>query len=104
MIERLWRGWTEPADADAYERLLREQVFADLAEEIDGYRGVRILRRETDECVEFLTAMRFESIDAVEQFAGGDYEQAHVPPEARDLLCRFDDHAEHFEIRAEIEV
>ncbi|WP_336327011.1 hypothetical protein [Halovenus sp. HT40] len=103
MIERLWHGWTEPEDADEYERLLSEEIFAGLAEEIDGYRGVRILRRERDDAVEFLTAMRFESIDAVKQFAGEDYEEAHVPPEARELLVRFDDHADHFEVRTEIE-
>ena len=26
MICRIWRGWTAPADADAYERLLRETL------------------------------------------------------------------------------
>ena len=27
MICRIWRGWTTPADADAYERLLRSEIF-----------------------------------------------------------------------------
>lgn len=103
MIERLWHGWTGPEDADEYERLLREEIFAGVAEEVDGYRGVRILRQANEQEVEFVTATRFESIDAVKQFAGEDYEEAHVPPEARELLVRFDDHAEHFEVRAEIE-
>jgi hypothetical protein len=30
MIARLWKGWTRPEDADAYERLLREQVLPGL--------------------------------------------------------------------------
>ncbi|HUF45106.1 MAG TPA: hypothetical protein VMN43_07160 [Aestuariivirgaceae bacterium] len=27
MIARIWHGWTEPANADAYEALLRAEVF-----------------------------------------------------------------------------
>lgn len=103
MIERVWHGWTTPENADEYEQLLKTEIFADVAEEIDGYHGVRILRRDSGEEVEFLTAMRFESTAAVEEFAGEDYEHAHVPAEARNLLSRFDDHADHFELRADIE-
>ena len=28
MISRIWHGWTTPANADAYEALLREEIFA----------------------------------------------------------------------------
>jgi len=28
MIVRQWHGWTAPAHADAYERLLREEIFS----------------------------------------------------------------------------
>jgi hypothetical protein len=31
MICRLWHGWTTPANADAYEKLLREEVFVGIA-------------------------------------------------------------------------
>lgn len=31
MICRIWRGWTEPGLADLYERLLREEIFVDIA-------------------------------------------------------------------------
>jgi hypothetical protein len=40
MICRLWHGWTKPQNADAYERLLKEEVFAGIAgRKIDGYHG-----------------------------------------------------------------
>jgi hypothetical protein len=42
MIARVWRGWTSLEKADAYEKLLREQVFPGLRQ-IDGYRGGYIL-------------------------------------------------------------
>jgi hypothetical protein len=34
--------------------------------------------------------MWFDSIDAIRDFAGEDYEVAVVPPKARKLLARFD--------------
>lgn len=104
MIERIWHGWTEPADADDYERLLREEILPAFAEQDnDGYRGVRVLRQSRDDEVEFVTIMRFDSIAAVKAFAGEAYEEAHVPPAARELLSRFDDRAHHYELREERE-
>ncbi|WP_202932584.1 hypothetical protein [Halorussus salinus] len=115
VIERRWRGWTTPEEADEYERRLREEIVPGFADETDdGYRGFRLLRRESgaeapddasgDEAeVEFVTAMRFDSLDAVADFAGEDYEQAHVPDIAREVLSRWDDRARHYEIRVEEE-
>ncbi|UIP01379.1 antibiotic biosynthesis monooxygenase (plasmid) [Halobaculum sp. CBA1158] len=100
MIERIWHGWATPEDADEYERRLRERILPEFAEQdIEGYRGVRVLRRAREDDVEFVTAMRFESLDAVKRFAGEDYESAHVPPEAREVLARYDDRARHYELR-----
>ena len=53
MIARLWRGWTSLENADAYEKLLREQVLPGLRQ-IDGYRGGYILRQEGQGEVEFV--------------------------------------------------
>jgi heme-degrading monooxygenase HmoA len=100
MIVRLWHGWTTPANADAYERLLREEIFTGIARRaIPGYRGIELLRRATGGEVEFVTAMRFDSADAVRAFAGEDYEVAVVPPAARQLLSRFDARSAHYELR-----
>jgi heme-degrading monooxygenase HmoA len=104
MIERIWHGWTDPADADEYERRLREEIAQEFADrDIDGYHGLRLLRREGDSEVEFVTIMRFESLDDVRAFAGEEYTEAHVPPEAREVLSRYDDRVNHYEVRAEIE-
>lgn len=102
MIARLWHGWTTPENADAYEELLREEIFVGIEQRgIPGYRGIQLLRRDGPGEVEFVTLMRFESLDAVRTFAGEDYEVAVVPPEARALLSRFDERSQHFEIRQE---
>ena len=100
MICRMWHGWTSRAHADAYETLLRDEVFRGIASRLkEGFRGIELLRRAADDEVEFVTLMWFDSIDAVRAFAGPDYEQAVVPPAARRLLARFDDRSSHFEVR-----
>ncbi len=99
MISRLWHGWATPANADAYERLLREEIFPGiLARRIEGFRTIRLLRRDIGAEVEFITDMVFDSLDAVKAFAGADYEHGVVPPKARALLARFDATSQHYEI------
>lgn len=99
MIVRTWHGWTAPEKADAYERLLKEEIFNGIASrKIPGYRGIRLLRRSAGlQEVEFMTLMWFDSLDAVRAFAGEEYEKAVVPPEARALLSRFDARSLHYE-------
>ena len=101
MICRIWHGWTTPANADAYEALLKEEIFVGIeARQIPGYHGIQLLRREAGGEVEFITLMTFEDLQAVRQFAGEDYEAAVVPSMARLLLAHFDPRSQHYEIRA----
>jgi len=98
MIQRIWRGWTRPAQADDYQRLLLTEIFpAIAARDIQGYRGIQLLRREADGEVEFVTIMWFDSLEDVRSFSGADYETAVVPASARALLARFDDRSAHYE-------
>lgn len=100
MIARLWHGWTTPANADAYERLLRNEIFTGIRERrIPGFRGIQLFRRALPDGVEFVTLMLFESLDDVRAFAGADYEVAVVPPAARALLVRFDQRSAHYDVR-----
>ncbi|NMC13108.1 MAG: antibiotic biosynthesis monooxygenase [Chloroflexi bacterium] len=103
MISRIWHGWTKPENADAYETLLKSEIFVGIQErKINGYRGIQLFRRSLDKEVEFITIMWFDSIDAVRDFAGEDYEAAVVPPKARLLLSHFDARSQHYEVRAEL--
>lgn len=100
MICRIWHGWTTPANADAYEHLLREEIFVGIAQRhIEGFRRIQLLRRAVGAEVEFATMMWFESLDAVRAFAGEEYELAVVPPSARAILARFDERSQHYEVR-----
>lgn len=101
MIARLWRGWTTAANAAPYEALLRQEIFEAIAgRRIEGYRGIELFRRAAGDTVEFVTLMRFDSLEAVRAFAGEDYEAAVVPPAARELLLRFEARSAHYEVRA----
>jgi heme-degrading monooxygenase HmoA len=105
MISRIWHGWTIPANAEAYEALLRSEIFLGIKERrIPGFRGIQLLRRDGSGEIEFVTIMEFDTLDAVRAFAGEDYEAAVVPPEARALLSRFDARSQHYSVEAEIKV
>ena len=99
MISRIWHGWTNIDNADAYEKLLREEIFTGIAgRSIAGYRGIHLLRKDVEDGVEFVTIMWFDSLDAVAEFAGPDYGVAVVPPAAQALLSRFDHRSAHYEV------
>jgi antibiotic biosynthesis monooxygenase (ABM) superfamily enzyme len=101
MIGRIWHGWTTLSNADAYEALLKSEIFIGIQErQMAGYRGIQLFRRNLGEEVEFVTIMWFDSIEAVRAFAGEDYEAAVVPPKARALLARFDSRSQHYEVKA----
>lgn len=99
MIVRIWHGWTTPENAESYQRLLKEVIFPKIAaKEIEGYQKIQLLRRSLDYEIEFITIMWFDSWDAVKEFAGEEYLQAYVPPEAQELLTRFEKQSKHYEI------
>ena len=97
MIARHWRGWTSPQNATAYQELLSGTVLPGL-KKISGYRGGYVLRRDAVEEVEFVVVNLFDSIEAVQQFAGPDYAVAQFEPEARRLLARVEPLASHYEV------
>ena len=97
MIARLWHGWTTKENAGPYETLLRNKVLPGI-HRVSGYGGAYLLKRAAPDGVEFVTVTFFESLNAVRAFAGSDYEQAVVPPDARVLLKRFDERSTHYEV------
>ena len=100
-IVRVWHGWTAPEDADADVQFLTDPEDGLLATMSgEGYLGYDLLRRDHGDEVEFVTQIRFADDDAVAAFAGEDYEEAHIPEEARELLARWDDEAVHYDHRA----
>jgi antibiotic biosynthesis monooxygenase (ABM) superfamily enzyme len=99
MIARIWHGWTKRADAKAYEEMLRNEIFPSIAaRKIDGYRGAELFTHEDDDEIEFLTLLRFDSMDAVREFAGADERKPVIYPKAEALLTRMDERSWHYQI------
>jgi hypothetical protein len=123
MISRIWHGWTTPKNADAYEELLKREVFVGIrGRKISGFQSIQLFRRDLGAEpgspvplggtavasagvveVEFVTVMWFDSLESVRIFAGEDYEVAVVPPAARALLSRFDARSQHYQVRAALQ-
>jgi len=100
MIARIWYGWTSRENAEKYEKLLREEVLLEIAQRaIPGYKGAEILIREgEDDEMEFVTLLRFETLDAVKAFAGKSYQIPVIPPECKKLLKRHSEKSRHYQI------
>jgi heme-degrading monooxygenase HmoA len=100
MICRIWHGYTTDNNADTYENLLKEEIFVGIKNRnINGYRGIQLLRRQLDLETEFITIMWFDSVESVKEFAGNDYEKAVVPDKAQKVLSHFDKRSQHYEIK-----
>lgn len=99
MIARIWHGWTTHENAPAYEHLLRTEVFPSIEKkQVAGYRKISLLKKMEENEVAFITIMLFDSIEAVKDFVGEDFETAYVPPKARQLLSSFDERVLHYEV------
>ena len=98
MIARIWRGWTKPADAKVYENMLRSEIFPSIAaRNISRYRGAELFIREDGNDVEFVTLLRFNSMDGVKEFAGADETRPVIYPGVEQLLTRIE-RSRHYRI------
>ena len=96
MIARIWHGWTKREDAKAYEQLLRDEIFPSIAaRKTEGYRGAELFIREDGNEVEFVTLLRFDSMDAVTEFAGPNASKPVIFPQAEALITRMEQ-ARHY--------
>lgn len=105
MISRIWHGWTTSDNADAYESVLKSEILPGIQHRrIPGYRGIDLLRRESDRETEFITILWFDTSDAIREFAGPDYEQAVILPKDRAFLSRYDSHVQHYDVKLALEL
>lgn len=62
MIARIWHGWTTYENADAYENLLKNEIFPAIEnKKVKGYRKISLLKRPLEKEVEFITIMIFDN-------------------------------------------
>ena len=78
--------------------MLRDEIFPSIAgRNIKGYRGAELFIREDDNETEFVTLLRFDSMDAVKEFAGADEAKPVIFPGVEKLLTRKDP-ARHYRV------
>ena len=75
MISRQWRGLCKSGYAEAYVEHLQTETFPAIGR-ISGFVSASILRRLTDQGVEFLIVTQWSSIEAIREFAGAEVETA----------------------------
>jgi heme-degrading monooxygenase HmoA len=97
VIVRIWHGVTATAKADEYIAYLNETGVSDY-QATEGNQGVYVLGRIEDERTHFLTVSFWESIEAVERFAGADPEKARYYPEDEEFLLECEPTVEHYEV------
>jgi antibiotic biosynthesis monooxygenase (ABM) superfamily enzyme len=98
MIARIWHGWTKRADAKTYENMLRDEILPSIAaRNIKGYHGAELFTREDGDEMEFVTLLRFDSMDAVKEFAGSDETRPMIFPGVEKLLTRMEP-AQHYRV------
>ncbi|WP_421842297.1 antibiotic biosynthesis monooxygenase family protein [Marinobacter algicola] len=98
MIARIWKGWTTHENASIYEELFKNTVLPKVTQGVDGYVSTNLLRREIGENVEFTTVFWFESLDAVKNFAGPNFEQAVVPEQVKALMSDYEETVHHHDV------
>lgn len=102
-ILRVWRGWTTIENASIYEDMLIQEVFpAVKSKGVQGPEKVSISTKRKKNTVEFFLILQFDSLDSVKAFAGENYETAYIPENAKRVLLRYDERAEHYEFRQEL--
>jgi heme-degrading monooxygenase HmoA len=97
MISRQWRGLSKPEHAEAYVEHLQNETFPAIRK-IPGFLSASILRRPTDEGVEFLIVTGWSSLEAIREFAGAEAEAAVVPAKVQRMMVEYDPVVRHYEV------
>ena len=97
MVLRTWRGVVETADADGYFAYLQKTGIREY-KATPGNRGVFVVRRERNGRTEYFLLSLWDSMDAVERFAGDTPGTAVFYPEDDDFLVERDEHVDHYEV------
>ncbi|MEO3822894.1 antibiotic biosynthesis monooxygenase [Actinomadura sp. B10D3] len=89
MIARTWRATATPEGADAYREHFADAVLPALRR-VDGHRGAYLFRRDADGQIELEVMTLWDSLEAIQGFAGADISTAVVEPEAQAVLLTYD--------------
>jgi heme-degrading monooxygenase HmoA len=97
MIARVWHGRSTVANGPRYVEHLKRSVFPELRE-IEGHQGAHLLERTVGDRVEFMVMTLWDSMEAIQRFAGEHPEKAVVEPAARAVLTDVDEDVAHYTV------
>ncbi len=97
MIERTWHGVVCSEKSGEYLDYLHRTGIPDYRS-TPGNKGVYVFRRRDGNRTHFLLLTLWESISAIKNFAGEDYEKARYYPEDRNYLVELEPYVAHHEV------
>lgn len=97
MISRQWRGVCRTECAEAQVAHPHAETFPAIGR-LPGFVSASILRRPTNDGVEFLIVTHWSSIDAIRGFAGADVAAAVVPPAVHAMMIEYDRVVRHYDV------
>ncbi len=100
MIARIWHGRTKAEDYEAYTEFLKARAVPDY-KSTEGFVRLVFLRTIRENEGRFTLITFWESLEAIKNFAGEDYEKAKYYPEDKDFLLEFEEKVIHYEVFAE---
>ena len=103
MIIREWRGRALPSREDEYPDHFNNTVLPHL-KTLPGFKGAQLCRRRENDLLEFVVLTRWESLDAIQAFAGPHPERAVVEPAAIAALTDYDSSVQHHEILTDVSI
>jgi len=97
MIARIWHGRTKAAKADEYLAFLQQRALPDYRG-TPGNLAAYVLRRDEGDVTHFIALTHWESLQAIEAFAGSDIARAKYYPEDSGFLLEFEPTVQHHEL------
>jgi heme-degrading monooxygenase HmoA len=97
MIARLWSARASKAQSTRYLEHFWQSVVPSLRT-FDGYVSSSVLIRSQGDSVEILVTTVWQSLRAIDAFAGADRETAVVASDAAALLTDYDRRVRHYEV------
>jgi heme-degrading monooxygenase HmoA len=97
MIARLWSARTTKPQSTRYLEHFWQSVVPSLRT-FDGYVSSSVLVRSHGDSFEILVTTVWQSLQAIDAFAGSDRETAVVASEAAALLTDYDRRVRHYEV------
>jgi heme-degrading monooxygenase HmoA len=96
-IARVWFGRTPASKGEEYVEYVKKTGVKGLTE-TEGNRGVLVFKRVNKDVAEFTVISFWDSIDAIQRFAGKDINKAVYYPEDNDYLLEMTPELVHYEV------